>query len=448
MQFSKWITLGFGALCLVAVAGLLRAPHLYYMAAILLTLPGVSYLLGWYALHGMEFTREMPHVAWEGEEGGIAYVARNPTRFARFFLSIQENVPGWNAVGDEEPPLFNVAALDMARVTHTVRFSRRGVYQAAGFDVTAMDPLGVFAFSRHVSAEGELVVYPLPQALRTSAFSGTERYGWQEFTSRLLRGSSVDPDGVRPYVAGDPMRRIHWRQTARTGKLSVIEFEESQATNLVIALDLEASTEVGTGDETTLEYGVRLTASLAQQAIEHGTSVRLMLPPDGAGTGKDAELMLTAATMEGRGEAHLFLILDALARVKAISKVSMRQTVEDNAARVLPGTTLLVVTANPDLNLSGAFASYLAIGVKISVAFIDPDTFEGKRFRRGNDDSGAFLASLASLRLPAFVVRCAPNGVLDPEEVTYDIAGEGGSPSQNSSEKDLNGKNLHAQFSR
>ena len=441
MQFSKWITLGFGALCLVAVAALLRATHLYYMAAILLTLPGVSYALGWYALNGLEFTREMPNVAWEGEEGRIAYAAHNPTPIARFFLSIQESLPGWSGEGDEDQSLFNVGAEDTARITHKVRFARRGVYQANGFDVTAMDPLGVFAFTRHIAAAGELVVYPLPQALRTSALSGTERYGWQEFTSRLLRGSSVDPDGVRPYVPGDPMRRIHWRQTARTGKLSVIEFEESQATNLVIALDLQAKTEVGSGDETTLEYGVRLAASLAQQAIEHGTSVRLMLPPDGAGAGADAPLLLAAATMEGRGEAHLFLILDALARVKAESAVSMRQTVEDNAANMLAGTTLLVVTANPDPALSSALASYLAIGVKISVAYIDPDSFVDKRSRREKQSGEAFMASLAALRLPAFVVRCDPNGIIDPEEVTYEIGGE----SRPFAEQDVTGKAAHGQ---
>ena len=36
---SKWVTLLFGALCLIAVAAVLNAQHLYYMAAILLTLP-------------------------------------------------------------------------------------------------------------------------------------------------------------------------------------------------------------------------------------------------------------------------------------------------------------------------------------------------------------------------------------------------------------------------
>ena len=54
MQLNKWLVLVLGALCLVIVAGFMRQSHLYYMAAILLTLPGVSYALGWYAQHDLD----------------------------------------------------------------------------------------------------------------------------------------------------------------------------------------------------------------------------------------------------------------------------------------------------------------------------------------------------------------------------------------------------------
>lgn len=44
--------------------------------------------------------------------------------------------------------------------------------------------------------------------------------------------------GVRPYLPGDPMRRIHWRATARTGDLVVKEVDETGAPRLTIALDM------------------------------------------------------------------------------------------------------------------------------------------------------------------------------------------------------------------
>lgn len=415
MQFSKWVTLLFSALCLVAVAGILRAPHLYYMAAILLTLPGVSYLLGWFALRGLEFEREMPQMAWEGEEGRLNYIVRNPSRIARFFLSVQETLPAWVELVDEDAPLFNVAAEDVAAVTQNVRFLRRGVFAADGFDVTAMDPLGVFAFTRHIPSEGELVVYPMPQALRSTALTGTERYGWQEFTSRLLRGSSVDPDGVRPYVPGDSMRRIHWRQTARTGKLNVIEFEEALASNLVIALDVEEESDGDEEVDTAFEYVVRMAASLAQEAANQGASVRLMLPVQMV----SEQTSLNAAAEEGRGQSHLLLILDALARVEANVKVPLRQWLLEQASTVKPGTTLAVVTSNPDAALTDAFALYIGMGVKVGVVLIDANTFPSIRNERQVEAAQRFLATVSMLRLPTYVVRHQGNGLLNPEEYFY-----------------------------
>ena len=419
MQIIKWITLGVGALCLIIVATSMKAPQLYYMAAILMTLPGISYLLGWYALHGLEFSREIPHLAWEGEEGQLNYIINNPTRVTRFFLTIHEFLPDWATYTHTKAPLFNVSANDEVRVTHSVRFLRRGVFQANEFEVGALDPLGVFAFNRRIPAEGELVVFPLPQAFKKTALSGSERFGWQEFTSRLLRGSSVDPDGVRPYVPGDPMRRIHWRQTARNGKLSVIEFEESQATNLVIALDLQKGTEIGDAGETTLEYGVRLAASLAQETIEYGASVRLMAAnvPDTEISSDDSKIHF-AASRDGRGQSHLFLILNALARVKADSAVSMRELLKDNFAGITAGTTILIITSNPDEELYDALGPILTVGVKVGVAYVDPTTFHHGHSKKAVLQNERFFASLAPLRLPTFLIRSTPDSSLNPEDIS------------------------------
>ncbi|HUQ64202.1 MAG TPA: DUF58 domain-containing protein [Acidimicrobiales bacterium] len=47
--------------------------------------------------------------------------------------------------------------------------------------------------------------------------------------------------GVRPYVRGDALRRVHWPATARTGDLMVMEVEEPVAPRLLIVLSLGAN---------------------------------------------------------------------------------------------------------------------------------------------------------------------------------------------------------------
>lgn len=373
MQYHKWIFLGFGALCLLVVASLVNAPHLYYMSAILLTLPVISYGLGWYALNGLILRREMPSDAWAGEESEVCYIIENPTSIVRFFLSIHESFPGWITATREETSLFNAAAKDTTRVYHPVTFRRRGVYNATGFEVTAMDPLGVFAFTRRVQSAGELVVYPTPGPPVLLPTLGAERYGWQEATSAMLRGSSVEPDGVRAYAIGDSLRHIHWRQTARTGNLTVIEFEETLSQHLVLVLDLTRGTDVGAEVQTTLEYAVRLAANLAQQAVQQGAEVRLLVPPI-------PQLEGYPTVLAGRGQEHLHLLLDVLARVEADSVMPvpelLRQTGELTA-----GTRLVVMTSQTDPGLPEALAHYTATGADVSVVYLDPSRFETGRRR-------------------------------------------------------------------
>lgn len=416
MQFSKWVTLVFGALCLVAVAGAVNAQHLYYMAAILLTLPGISYALGWFALRGLEFDRELPAIAWQGEEGEIIYKARNTTQVSRYFLKVQEEFPGWITAVEEEPPLFNVGANDSTRLAYSVQFARRGVYQVDSFDASAMDPLGVFEFTKRVPCAGELVVYPLPEPMRPMGLSGVGRYGWQEMTTALMRGNGVDPDGVREYAPGDPLRRIHWRQTARTGKLNVIEFEEPESVSIAIILDLQRGTDVGKETDTTLEYGVRLAASVAYEAIQQGSNVQL-LTSTGWSQNEMTESILRAAALPGRGQSHLFTMLDALARVQAEATQSVSELTQEALQSIAQGTTTIVITARPATGLPGVLSLHTVTGGNAIIVYVDPNSFPTGARLSQQQDASAFLAALMAARVQPFLLRYHPEGELIPEAV-------------------------------
>lgn len=421
MRSFKWVTIGFGAAFLVALGSMLNADRIYYMAAILLSLPCVSYAVGWYTLRGLKAQREMPPSAWEGEEAAIIYAVSNATRIPRFFLAVQEDLPAWIEPLDPEPPLFNVGAGETTRVAYKVRFRKRGVYPAKAFGVTAIDPLGVVAFTRSMPGDEELVVYPSPRDIQDMPLSGMDRYGWQELTTLVFHGSSVDPDGVRPYTPGDPLRRVHWRQTARTGQLNVIEFEEAQSLQLVIALDLQRGTDIGVGTETTLEYAVRMAAALTQQAIQRGASVRMLVPPETRNAPGYSGSLEAVATPQ-RGQEQLFLVLDALARVQAIAHQSVSGLVEETVGILPPGTTLLVITARADGALPGVLARYTATGANVIVLYIDPETFPGGKGTLPAGLAQQFQAELLAVRAQPFVLRGDRQGDLYPEAVVHSHA--------------------------
>ena len=98
---------------------------------------------------------------------------------------------------------------------------RRGPVAASGWTTESGDPLGFFR-RRGPKVDFELVaVLPRFKAL-------AERQNVRELEASIAApraGSGNEMFGAREYRPGDPLRRIHWRSSARHGQLIVREFE-------------------------------------------------------------------------------------------------------------------------------------------------------------------------------------------------------------------------------
>jgi uncharacterized protein (DUF58 family) len=95
------------------------------------------------------------------------------------------------------------------------------------------------------------------------------------------KGSSIEFAEHRAYVPGDEVRRIDWRNFARTDRYFVKEFEDE--TNLRAALVLDASASMGFGSETLtkLRYGACLAAALGYLLLLQRDAVGLAILDDG-----------------------------------------------------------------------------------------------------------------------------------------------------------------------
>ena len=98
--------------------------------------------------------------------------------------------------------------------------SDRGRYRLGPMEIVSGDPLGLFTFRRQLPQNSYITVYP--RTFDLPAFTPP--------IGRLLGGESIQrrthhvtPNfaSVRDYVPGDAFGRIHWRSTARSGRLIV-----------------------------------------------------------------------------------------------------------------------------------------------------------------------------------------------------------------------------------
>ena len=364
-HYKRWVIYT-ASFFLVLSASLVGSAHLYYMAAILLVLPLISYGLGMIALRDVAFARELPPSGWDGETVEFRLVVRSTSRMARLFLEAHDHLPAWLKPADSESVVFSAPAKALTRIPYRVQLLKRGAYKLESVSVTALDPLGIFSFTKRFDAPGELLVYPVPEQISDIVLSGAERYGFRELPIAATKGSGVDPDGVREYIPGDPLRRVHWKSTARTGRLSVIEFEESRAVNVVLALDISRQAQAGEGKESSFEYLVRVAASLAQSAIRQGASVRLV-------TG-DA---ITPASASGRGMDHLYEVLGDLARAESEEDAPMSAELMRRVGRLAAGTTLVVLTSGLDKKLPEQLSILNAqLSTQVVVVYADPRSFD------------------------------------------------------------------------
>lgn len=161
----------------------------------------------------------------------------------------------------------------------TIVPGRRGVRDDLLVEVRSSSPLGLVRWRRWIAVPltRPVDVAPRPITTRFEPQRGADR----EATSRP-RASASGPDvtrGVREYVDGDPIRRVHWPATARTGDVMIRELEGPQRPRLLIIVDLR-------GSDADAEIAASRAAGLAQAGLASGTLVDLATAePDGPRTG-------------------------------------------------------------------------------------------------------------------------------------------------------------------
>jgi uncharacterized protein (DUF58 family) len=212
-----------------------------------------------------------------------------------------------------------VTSAGWSRAT-SLRTARRGTLGASDWRLGSSDPLGFFRGFRKVpDVEVALI---LPQFASLAGRREARELEASEAAPRAGWGNELF--GVREYRPGDPLRRIHWRSSARHGELVVREYEPPGVQTLRILVDPSPP-----GDEIA-DQVARLAASEAWDCLREGGCVVL-----GELTTRD-----------------IWAALEWLARYPASPSAAFGGTSP-------PGGEDVVVTANPELLSSSAARNWL-----------------------------------------------------------------------------------------
>ena len=115
----------------------------------------------------------------------------------------------------------------------------------------------------------------------------------------VFKGRGMDFDRVRNYVPGDDVRTIDWNVTARTGEAHVKLFTEERELTILLMIDISASSDFGSVEDSKRELAAEAAGVLAASAIRNRDKVGLILFSDAV------ELYIPP----GKGRMHIMRLI-------------------------------------------------------------------------------------------------------------------------------------------
>src|SRR5918992_5451394 len=97
----------------------------------------------------------------------------------------------------------------------------------------------------------------------------------------VFRGSGLEFEEVREYEPGDDIRSIDWNVTARMGMPYIKKFREDRELNILLAVDISASSWFGSVDQSKRDLAAEVGALLAMTAMRSHDRVGLLRFADG-----------------------------------------------------------------------------------------------------------------------------------------------------------------------
>ena len=185
-------------------------------------------------------------------------------------------------------------------VTIDITPFRRGVVNLTALTIARPDPFGFFNACMTVSLPQSLLVLPKRYDLPPIGLAGNRRYQSGGVALASTVGDSEEFISMRDYRPGDPLRKIHWKSWAKTGKPVVKEYQDEFFVRHALILDTFQNTD----HSDILEEAVSIAASFACEIQTEESLLDLMF------VGLEAYCFTS-----GRGLAHTDTMLEILAAV-------------------------------------------------------------------------------------------------------------------------------------
>lgn len=186
--------------------------------------------------------RFAPAILAAGAETTVSLTVSNlsilPTAESRWRDRLPDSVIG-RAYGALPPMAGGRSSTPVVRHQYRLQGRRRGDHVIGPLSIATGDPFGLVERERTCGDTSTLTVLPTVIALPAPMAGATGIEG-ADRAARHRSGLGVDDLIARRYVAGDEIRHLHWKATARRGELMVRQAELLDDPKVTVLLDTDA----------------------------------------------------------------------------------------------------------------------------------------------------------------------------------------------------------------
>lgn len=256
--------------------------------------------------------------------------------------------------------------------------TQRGQFTLGPITLISGDPFGFYQFPRRIDATSSVLVFPPTVPLYDFASPIGKLSGGQAVRQRTFE-TTPNAYGVREYAAGDSLNRIHWKTSARRGKLMVKEFELDPLGDVWVFLDLSRESLVARTSSASLDYvlqpRLRVPPSTEEYGIVIGASITRYFLEQGRTVGFLSYTPYRDYVAPDRGGRQLNDVLEILALASSKTEHTLREMLAFEGHNLPRGTTLVLVTSSTQTDwLTEAYAQ-VQRGVTVVAVMINAASF-------------------------------------------------------------------------
>ncbi len=245
-----------------------------------------------------------------------------------------------------------IPVMPYQRVTRSLELvgTARGFYSVDKINVVASDLFFQRRYIREYENQTWLYVYPARSRLKRLPEVFRRMYG-EYLTNRLVQEDPFEFKGIRDYTPADPMRKVNWKSSAKTGSLKVNQFYDTAKYHLTIFLNVEQRGILKRWD--LIEESIRMTRNFVEDFVKKGVPV--MVISNGCDQLTHQEIFIG----EGAGDGHISVCLKQLARLKISEDVrEMAKVIREQKDKGRADSVTILISAEENEALAAAYQEY------------------------------------------------------------------------------------------